>query len=83
MSSFAQRAAEFLPGLRPWVYRPAEPVLPVDRQPVVLYRRPGPVRRLLSLVGTTVLGLVVGLVLAVVLAAAAVWLVGSVTGRLK
>jgi hypothetical protein len=83
MSTFTQRAAEILPGIRPWVHRPPEPMLPVERQPVSLYRRPGALRRLASLVGTTALGLVVGVVIAVVVGAVAIWLVGAVTGRLK
>lgn len=80
---FAQQAWENFPGLRPWLARQPEPVLPVERRAATLYQRPGIIRRLGALLGTTVLGIAMGVVIAVIVGAAAIWFVGSVTGRLK
>jgi hypothetical protein len=83
LGSFALRARENFPGLRPWLQPSPEPVVLVDRRPVPLYRRPTALRRAVSMVAVAVVGIAAAIVVAVVLGASAIWLVGSVTGRLK
>lgn len=83
MGRFAPRVWENFPGLRPWLTPRPQAVHPVEHRPVSLYRGPGPVRRFAALVSTAALGIVIGVVAAVLLSALAIWLVGSVTGRLK
>jgi hypothetical protein len=62
--------------------RPEELVEAV-RLPVPEYRPPSWSRRLLSLTGVGVLGVTLGLVITVLLGGSAIWLVGTLTGRLK
>lgn len=83
MGSFALRAWENFPGLRPWLQPRPEPAVLVHRRPVPLYRRPTTLRRVLSMLAVAVLGVAVAIVVAVALGASAIWLVGSITGRLK
>jgi hypothetical protein len=74
-----RRGWEKLPGVRPRV----APRLEIQYQPTALYRRPGVVRRGVSLVGSGVISVVLGAVLALVVGASAVWAVTSLTGRLR
>jgi hypothetical protein len=55
----------------------------VDHQPVPLYRRPGPLRRLFAAVTSTGLALVTGAVLATVIGFAVAYAVITLTGLLR
>jgi hypothetical protein len=81
--SFAQRVWENFPGLRPLLRPRVEPPAQVEHLPVVLYRRPRLLRRLLAGVGGLALSLVTGALLAIVLGAGAIWLITNLTGRLR
>ena len=81
--SFAQRAWENFPGLRPWIRPRLEPQFEVDHLPVELYARPVWWRRLLSLSWALVLAIVAGVLLALVLGVVAIGLVSALTGRLR
>ena len=81
--SFAQRAWEKFPALRPWLHHRTDPPLRPERLATELYAAPVWWRRTLSLLGGAVLSIVVGVVAAVVVGSAAIWVIGSLTGRLK
>ena len=78
-----QRAWEKFPGLRPWLRPRVEPPFEVEHLAVRLYTRPSWWRRLVSLSSGLVLSVVIGAMVALVLGGAAVWFVGTLTGRLK
>ena len=81
--SFAQRAWEIFPALRPWLRPPYPLPLVTDRRPTELYSAPSWWRRSLSLLTSAALSVVTGLVGAVLIATAAIWVIRSLTGRLK
>ena len=60
-----------------------EPLSETERLPVPPHRPMPWWRRFLALAGTGALSLVVGVLVAVVVAASVIWLVGTITGRLK
>jgi len=81
--SFAQRAWENFPALRPWVRPRLDPPVHTERTATELYVTPTWWRRMLSLVGGAALTVVVGVVCAVIIGGAAIWFIGSLMGRLK
>ncbi|CAB5068342.1 unannotated protein [freshwater metagenome] len=81
--TFTRQVWEKFPGLRPWLHPRVEVPVQVDHLAVELYRRPSRWRRLLSFALGAGLSALVGCVLALVVGAAAIWFVGSLTGRLK
>ena len=74
-----RRAWEKLPGVRPRVVPP----LVVEHQPTALYHRTSWWRRLLALIGGSLISIVMGAMLALVIGAGAIWAVSSLTSRLR
>lgn len=81
--SFAQRAWENFPVLRPWIRPRIDPPVRPERTVTELYVAPSWWRRMLSLLGGAALSAVVGVVCAVIVGTAAIWFIGSLMGRLK
>lgn len=81
--SFAQRAWEIFPALRPWIRPRLDPAMHPERTATELYVAPSWWRRMLSLLGGAALSALIGVVCAVIVGTVAIWFIGSLMGRLK
>lgn len=62
--------------------RRAPEVFPFEEMPTTLYRRPNPLRRVASVTGLGIIGVVTGVLVAIVVSLAAFWMVSKLSGVL-